>query len=172
MLTYYLKHNTIQGCYWCLSDCSNNFATIFCCKECFFLFNEWSFRKLEGTRAVHCCKYLSCTNSVATTSPCCNKHSRKYSYEFDKLEHLLRTSKFILGPSWYHNGGLTTVDFYNRDEPFYEFTNFYPCPSLKINDVIFPTSEHYFISQKFVDTPYPAHTSDNNPPSETRLEYC
>ena len=140
----------IQGCYWCLGDCSNNFASIFCCKECFFLFNEWSFKKLEGTPAVNCCKYLSCPESVTTPSRCCNKHSRKYSSEFGKLEHLLLTSKFILGPMWYHNGGLTEVDFYNRDEPFYEFTNFYPCPSLKINDVIFPTSERYFQSQKFI----------------------
>ena len=156
----------IQGCYWCLGDCSNNFASIFCCKECFFLFNEWSFKKLEGTPAVNCCKYLSCPESVTTPSRCCNKHSRKYSSEFGKLEYLLLTSKFILGPMWYHNGGLTEVDFYNRDEPFYEFTNFYPCPSLKINNIIFPTSEHYFQSQKFVGTPYLPHIAAMSHPRE------
>ena len=155
----------IQGCYWCLGDCSNNFTSIFCCRECFYLFNEWSFRKLEGIPVVQCCKYLSCPNSVTTTQ-CCNNHSRKYSSEFGKLEHLLRTSKFILGPSWYHNGGLTKVDFYNRDEPFYEFTNFYSCPSLKINDITFPTSEHYFQSQKFAGTPYLAHVSSMSHPRE------
>jgi ribA/ribD-fused uncharacterized protein len=43
--------------------------------------------------------------------------------------------------------------FYNRDEPYYEFTNFYPC-SVPIDGKIWPTTEHYFQAQKFVGTPY------------------
>ena len=45
------------------------------------------------------------------------------------------------------------IRFYNRDEPYYEFTNFYPC-SVVIDKMKWPSSEHYFQAQKFIGTPY------------------
>ena len=45
------------------------------------------------------------------------------------------------------------VWFYNRDEPYYEFTNFFHSP-IKIDGKSWPTTEHYFQAQKFVGTPY------------------
>ena len=45
------------------------------------------------------------------------------------------------------------VKFYNREDPYYEFTNFYPCHVL-IDDKTWPSTEHYFQAQKFVGTPY------------------
>ena len=45
------------------------------------------------------------------------------------------------------------IKFYNRDEPYYEFTNFYPI-RIRIDGKDWPTSEHYFQAQKFVGTPY------------------
>ncbi|KAI6656946.1 Riboflavin biosynthesis protein PYRR, chloroplastic-like [Oopsacas minuta] len=155
----------IDGCYWCCANCLN-YASIFCSKECFFLFNEWCFMKLKGYPAVTCCKYLSCPNSTESSSQCCSIHNRKYPSEFGKLINLLQTSNYILGPKWYHNGYLPLIDFYNRDEPFYEFTNFFPCPSLKIDGIAYPTSEHYFQSQKFVGTPYILHISDMSHPRD------
>ena len=45
------------------------------------------------------------------------------------------------------------IKFYNRDEPYYEFTNFYYAP-IEIDGKRWPTTEHYFQAQKFVGTPY------------------
>ena len=45
------------------------------------------------------------------------------------------------------------IKFYNRDEPYYEFTNFYRAP-VDIDGQCWPSTEHYFQAQKFVGTPY------------------
>ena len=49
--------------------------------------------------------------------------------------------------------GRNQVWFYNRGEPYYEFTNFFPC-IVFIDGRDWPTTEHYFQAQKFVGTPY------------------
>ena len=46
-----------------------------------------------------------------------------------------------------------SIKFYNRGEPYYEFTNFYPAAVI-IDDQHWPSTEHYFQAQKFVGTPY------------------
>ena len=46
--------------------------------------------------------------------------------------------------------------FYNRGEPYFEFTNFADYP-IMIDGVQYPTSEHYFQSQKLIGTPYVAY---------------
>ena len=45
------------------------------------------------------------------------------------------------------------IRFYNRDDPYYEFTNFYRAP-IQVDGHTWPTTEHYFQAQKFVGTPY------------------
>ena len=45
------------------------------------------------------------------------------------------------------------IRFYNRDDPYYEFTNFYRAP-IQADGHTWPTTEHYFQAQKFVGTPY------------------
>ena len=50
--------------------------------------------------------------------------------------------------------GTGPIYFYNRDEPYYEFTNFYNGAPIIIDGVKWPTTEHYFQAQKFVGTPY------------------
>ena len=45
------------------------------------------------------------------------------------------------------------IRFYNRDDPYYEFTNFYHAP-IQVDGHTWPTTEHYFQAQKFVGTPY------------------
>eukprot|EP00731_Ephydatia_muelleri_P002188 Em0001g2188a len=45
------------------------------------------------------------------------------------------------------------IFFYNRGEPYFEFTNFAEYP-IKIDGKTWPTTEHYFQAQKFVGTPY------------------
>ena len=47
----------------------------------------------------------------------------------------------------------STIRFYSKFEPFYEFTNFYPAPIVVAGNK-WPTTEHYFQAQKFVGTPY------------------
>ena len=44
------------------------------------------------------------------------------------------------------------IMFYNRDEPYYEFTNFYESP-ITIEGKEYATSEHYFQAHKFVEHP-------------------
>ncbi len=46
------------------------------------------------------------------------------------------------------------IYFYNRGEPYYEFTNFYNGAAFILDDSEWPTTEHYFQAQKFVGTPY------------------
>ena len=45
------------------------------------------------------------------------------------------------------------IRFYNRDEPYYQFTNFFPAPVL-VDGKLWPTTEHYFQAQKFIGTPF------------------
>ena len=45
------------------------------------------------------------------------------------------------------------IHFYNRDDPYYEFTNFYEC-TIDLDSRKWRTTEHYFQAQKFVGTPY------------------
>lgn len=52
-----------------------------------------------------------------------------------------------------HSTSGNDIRFYNRGEPYYEFTNFYPC-NVFIDGKNWPTTEHYFQAQKFVGTPY------------------
>lgn len=40
------------------------------------------------------------------------------------------------------------IRFYNRDEPYYEFTNFWVC-NIRLDDRNWSTTEHYFQAQKF-----------------------
>ncbi|CAG8540940.1 5108_t:CDS:2 [Ambispora leptoticha] len=44
--------------------------------------------------------------------------------------------------------GMDKVDFYNKEEPYYEFTNFYRA-KVEIDNEIWFTTEHYFQAQKF-----------------------
>ena len=52
-----------------------------------------------------------------------------------------------------HNNGHGPILFYERGEPYYEFTNFAYYP-IEVNGIRFPTSEHYFQSQKLIGTPF------------------
>jgi len=45
-----------------------------------------------------------------------------------------------------------TINFYNRGEPFYEFTNFFE-RVIPIDGKEWPTSEHYFQAGKFPNNP-------------------
>ena len=50
--------------------------------------------------------------------------------------------------------GQGPIRFYNKDEPYYEFTNFYPAP-IDLDGKTWPTTEHYFQAQKFIGTSFP-----------------
>ena len=43
------------------------------------------------------------------------------------------------------------ICFYNKDEKYYEFTNFFPSP-IELDGKQWPTTEHYFQAQKFIGT--------------------
>ena len=53
-----------------------------------------------------------------------------------------------------HGAGAAAGDilFYNRGEPYFEFTNFYEA-AIDVGGQRYRTSEHYFQSQKFPDRP-------------------
>jgi len=42
--------------------------------------------------------------------------------------------------------------FYGKQDPFYQFSNFYSAP-ISIDSKIWPTTEHYFQAMKFPDDP-------------------
>lgn len=42
------------------------------------------------------------------------------------------------------------IKFYNKNLPYYEFSNFYPSP-IVMNGKTYKTSEHYFQASKFTD---------------------
>ena len=42
-----------------------------------------------------------------------------------------------------------TIEFYESDAPFYELTNFFPCP-IVVEMKEYPTSEHFFQASKFL----------------------
>ena len=48
------------------------------------------------------------------------------------------------------------IKFYDRYDDYYEFTNFHHHP-VRIDEHMWPTTEHYFQAQKFVGTPYYDH---------------
>jgi ribA/ribD-fused uncharacterized protein len=57
------------------------------------------------------------------------------------------------------------IHFYNRDEPYYEFTNFAKYP-IVIDGVIWATTEHFFQAQKFISTPLYAKIQQSEFPRE------
>jgi ribA/ribD-fused uncharacterized protein len=50
------------------------------------------------------------------------------------------------------NSHQNRIYFYEKGKPYYEFTNFFPAP-IWIDGELWPTSEHYFQSQKFRNYP-------------------
>lgn len=50
--------------------------------------------------------------------------------------------------------GVGPIHFYDRNDPYYEFTNFYFGKPITIDSLKWKTTEHYFQAQKFVGTPY------------------
>lgn len=54
------------------------------------------------------------------------------------------------------------IKFYNKGEPYYEFSNFYPC-MVYLDGKTWPTAEHYFQAQKF--------SQPNNPRCAEYMEF-
>jgi ribA/ribD-fused uncharacterized protein len=44
----------------------------------------------------------------------------------------------------------TTINFYERYQPYYEFTNFWDQHPIMLDGKLWPTVEHYFQAQKFI----------------------
>ena len=77
---------------------------------------------------------------------------------------LLKSTEFTLGPKWYDNVETTHIDFYDSDEPFYEFNNFYNCDKLFMDLISWTTSEHAFDGNMFVGTPLMTYVSKLDTP--------
>jgi N-glycosidase YbiA len=45
------------------------------------------------------------------------------------------------------------INFYAKNDPYYQFTNFYPSP-IYLHGKEWPTTEHYFQAMKFKGTPF------------------
>ena len=144
----------INQCYWC---CSGHpiLHFIACSSKCLFLFIEWLHMKYEAFSNKGFCKSLGCGNLRSFGFNCCNRvHSSAYEFAFKEYFPLLRHTEFALGPMWYNEYTQRSIMFYNREDPFYEFTNFFPCDNLFMNNIQWRTSEHYFQAMKFYGTPY------------------
>ena len=141
----------IPMCYWCCGDDVTNTKGIACSEKCFFLFSEWCHERYYNSKFKRICKICGCLPFFGRDT--CFTHSTEYSF-YSKYTHLLKTSDYALGPQWYSDTKLRHIDFYNREDPFYEFTNFYPCTRLNLDAKEWKTTEHYFQAQKFVGTPH------------------
>lgn len=49
--------------------------------------------------------------------------------------------------------GMQTICFYEKDAPYYEFSNYYAC-AVNIDGKIWPTTEHYYQAAKFNSAEY------------------
>ena len=111
------------------------------------------------------CKYAGCKNPCHSEYEfCCKTHADMYNHIQSIvmiLSHIYIITQFnvvVIGkqqkgnhqPPWSYNG---PIHFYNRDEDYYEFTNFAPY-HVTIDFKVWPTTEHYFQAQKFAGTPY------------------
>ena len=73
-----------------------------------------------------------------------------------KINHISIIQQKTTGRDYSHgrpNKWPPPVKFYNKDEDYYEFTNFYMRP-VCIDKYSWPSTEHYFQAQKFIGTPY------------------
>lgn len=50
-------------------------------------------------------------------------------------------------------GETEPIKFYEKESPYYYFTNFYHSP-FEVNGKIYPTNEHFFQSKKFEGDPF------------------
>ena len=141
----------IPMCYWCCGDDVINTKGIACSEKCFFLFSEWCHERYYNSTFRRICKICGCLRFFGGDA--CYPHSTEYSF-YSKYTHLLKTSDYALGPQWYSDTKLRHIDFYDKEDPFYEFTNFYPCTRLNLDAKEWKTTEHYYQAQKFFGTPH------------------
>jgi N-glycosidase YbiA len=142
----------------------------FCCRTC---------RDSHGTsHGMGCCrKQASLSVSVSDVCPKCRTHKKNPGKDFCCLSCRdshgsyhgksctgantppigstlapctnLRTGAYLYDPS-------KTICFYDAHHQYYEFTNFYSAP-ISHGGIVYPTSEHFFQAQKFIN--YPAISS-------------
>ena len=112
----------------------------------------------QNVYSIYVCVIRNCVGD--TPQPVSGfKHSPAYSSKGKTSSSSQQPVKAVHGLSAhshinpYSKGSSREIKFYNRDEPFYEFTNFHPC-SVYIDGKMWPTTEHYFQAQKFIGTPY------------------
>lgn len=69
-----------------------------------------------------------------------------------------------------HNGtigdGRARVNFYHRNQPFFQFTNFWPCNNLWIDGVQWPSAEHYYQAMKFTPPALQLYFRELSTPAE------
>ena len=140
----------IPGCYWCCADDQSIYG-IACSDLCFFLFHEWCFRKYQQSNSKRLFKFPRFESTVSVKKEYTDKYNKTF---FAKYSSDLKSTNYALGPKWYLDTTSNFIDFYNREDPFYEFTNFHVCPMLIIDGQNWSTTEHYFQAQKFVGTPH------------------
>lgn len=118
-----------------------------CCSKC----NK--FLKYPG--ADFCCRTCRDTNGQSHGRGCQQKLCQQIPQiqqipQSSQIQQLTNCNNLKTGGPLYDP--TKTICFYNFREPYEEFTNFYPA-ILTINGKTYPTSEHYFQSQKFTNNP-------------------
>ena len=96
------------------------------------------------------------TSPLSITSPGIRSYSSSRGKPMKAVHGLMSLPTYLPSLSPFHSSSKSSsksIKFYNRDEPYYEFTNFYRA-SVLIDCKKWPTTEHYFQAQKFIGTPY------------------
>ena len=101
-----------------------------------------------GTHGSVCVTLRHCVCAGSATSATTAAQRRKTTPRYSSGQPL-KAVHYATG----HSSSGDKIKFYNRYEPYYEFTNFYQC-NVFLDDKLWPTTEHYFQAQKFVGTPY------------------
>lgn len=92
-----------------------------------------------------------------------NSQSMNTIYASDSSSNSVTTGRSIKSDSWLEVP--ETILFYNKNQPYYEFTNFYEHP-VHIDGKNWPTTEHYFQAMKFSDIKEQEHIRTLRTPRE------
>ena len=132
---------------------NSNFSC--CCRPCHDGKNYHDYgcnKKIFVDKNVINKNYMNkCKNCSYTKNPnfscCCEPCYYGKGFHDDRCSKILSTT-YITTTNAFESD---TIYFYHKNQPYYEFTNFFHAP-MTINGIMYSTSEHYFQAHKFWDT--------------------
>ncbi|XP_019853229.1 PREDICTED: uncharacterized protein LOC109582755 [Amphimedon queenslandica] len=152
-------------------DVVSQFASIrscFCSHHCYLKF----LRRKRNESCYNTCLFPDCNKtrfwdeeSYELKDYCGKRHAIQHKQIFEAIW----VPNSVHSLSYSRRSGHQAILFYDSRDPYYEFTNFSYYPVV-IDGVLYPTTEHYFQSQKLIGTPYCFQVASLSSPREA-FEY-